>query len=85
MTTLSKEERAWVKKVNDLLAKCPSKRLGFYTIGDAYVEIYDRTLEDEINDQMDSGKAGDFCIAVQHVDAALGTLNFPAAVHSTAG
>ncbi len=30
-----------VSQVNALLAKCPSKRLGFYTIGDNDIMLYD--------------------------------------------
>lgn len=32
-----------------MLAKCPSKRLGFYTGGDTNVGIYNNTHQEEIN------------------------------------
>lgn len=41
MAELTAAEKKWVKQVNALLAKCPSKRLGFYTIGDNDVMLYD--------------------------------------------
>ncbi|CNH83583.1 Uncharacterised protein [Yersinia frederiksenii] len=41
MNKLTAAEKKWVKQVNALLAKCPSKRLGFYTIGDNDVMLYD--------------------------------------------
>ena len=34
MSELTAEERKWVKQVQKVLDKCPSKRIGFYTIGD---------------------------------------------------
>lgn len=37
MATLTKEEKAWVKKLNALLANCPSNRIAFATIGDRSV------------------------------------------------
>ncbi|AVX37783.1 hypothetical protein [Yersinia massiliensis] len=41
MAELTAAEKKWVKQVNALLAKCPSNRLGFYTIGDSNVMLYD--------------------------------------------
>lgn len=41
MDKLTKKEQAWVDEVNAVLARCPSKRLGFYTIGDDQVMLYD--------------------------------------------
>lgn len=42
MSNLTKEELAWVKKLQKVLDNCPSDRLGFYTTGDDYVTIYDK-------------------------------------------
>lgn len=42
MSKLTKEEVAWIKKLQNLLDHCPSDRFGFYTIGDPWVGIYDR-------------------------------------------
>lgn len=50
MAELTKEEAKWVKQVNALLKKCPSKRLGFFTIGDREVFLYDITHQGEIDD-----------------------------------
>jgi hypothetical protein len=84
MSELTPEEAAWVKKMNALLKKCPSDRLGFYTIGDPRVEIYDRSFEGEIDDiMMNSNK--DFGPTVDEVGARLGTLKFPNNVAATAG
>lgn len=82
MSILTKDEAAWVKKVQTLLNKCPSKRLGFYTVGDADVMIYDKSKDvDRINGLQDR----DFCHTVQDLDAGLGRIVFHSNVHSTAG
>ncbi|MGL5386665.1 MAG: hypothetical protein ACRDCA_12555 [Serratia sp. (in: enterobacteria)] len=49
MAELTVEERKWIKQVNALLKKCPSKRIGFYTIGDDSIGLYDTSYQDEIN------------------------------------
>ncbi len=81
MSNLSKEERAWLKKLQNLLDACPSSRLGFYTTGDPVVTVYDYDKETEINDIHN----GEFANAVDECDARLGELIFPNFVHSTAG
>ena len=82
---LTIKERAWVEEVNEVLSRCPSKRLGFFTIGDPSVGIYDRTREGEIDTLLDMGK-WEFCTAANSIEAlAVATLEFPAAVQSTAG
>lgn len=84
MTKLTKAEADWLKKLQKILNDCPSDRLGFYTIGDPNVEVYDKTYEKEIDDLM-SSKNKDFCQAVSYFEADLGRLDFPSHVHSTAG
>lgn len=85
MTTepLSAAEAKWLKKLNKLLAECPSERIGFYTIGDPAVEMYDLGRQAEIDELMDKGK--DFSPSAEKLGAKLGTLRFPSCVHSTAG
>lgn len=80
---LTRKEAAWVRKVQHLLNNPPSDRLGFYTIGDKDVQIYDASRQDEIDAVFDNG--GDYCVAVSNLDADLGSLTFPNNVHSTAG
>lgn len=48
MATLTYEEQKWVDKVNKLLKKCPSDRIGFFTVGDENIGLYDLTYKDEI-------------------------------------
>lgn len=84
MSELTDEESKWLKKLNALMKKCPSDRLGFYTIGDPYVEIYDKSFDREIDDiMMNSNK--DFGPTVHELDAKLGTIKFPSNVASTSG
>jgi hypothetical protein len=49
LAELNLEEKKWVKQVNAVLAKCPSSRIGFYTIGDTSIGLYDRTYQDVID------------------------------------
>lgn len=81
---LTKEEKAWVKKMQALLDKCPSDRLGFYTIGDCDVTIFNNDHYDDIIDAQDTNNE-DFGPAVDRFDAHLGSLNFPSNVESVAG
>ncbi|MBV2144195.1 hypothetical protein KUG47_11895 [Falsochrobactrum sp. TDYN1] len=80
---LTNAESKWLKKLQKVLNECPSDRLGFYTIGDEGVFIYDKSFDAEINEFMNAGK--DFCIAVYELDADLDHILFPSNVHSTAG
>ena len=81
---LTKNEIKWLIDMQKMLNKCP-ERFGFYTIGDHDLQIYDYNKDDEINDLMDQGKAGDFCIGVAMIKADLGSLKFTKPVLSTAG
>lgn len=82
---LTTAEKAWVKKLNKLLAECPSDRIGFATIGDSDVFMFDLTRYDEISRKLDRG-GWDFMPAAQHIGASFDeVLTFPARVESTAG
>ncbi len=84
MAKLTKAEAAWVAELQEVLDRCPSKRLGFFTIGDSTVSIYDNKKDDKITEHQDR-KGSDFCTAVRAYDAALGEIKFPFNVHSTSG
>ena len=62
----------------------PTDRLGFYTVGDFDLTVYDRTLEDEINAKQDTGNV-DFCQAVGELGAYIGKVRSACHIHSTAG
>ena len=86
MTKLTKAEKDWIAKVQAVLDECPSDRLGFYTIGDSDVTVYDRSKYKQIYDILDESDRMDFCSGVDKAKADTGeTLQFPAGVHSTAG
>ncbi len=83
---LTSDEKKWLSDMQNLLDRCPSKRLGFYTIGDPAIAVYDLTKEAKIHEMLDNGQAADFCIAVSKADAGIApNLIFPAPVHSTSG
>lgn len=86
MTKLTKAEKDWIAKVQAVLDECPSDRLGFYTIGDSNVTIYDRSKDAKIYDILDENDRMDFCSGVDKAKADTGhELMFPSNVHSTAG
>lgn len=86
MPKLNKSEKQWIAEVQELLDRCPSKRLGFYTTGGSTVTVYDRTKDRKIDDIHNDRFTGEFCGAVTEAKANFDVwLEFPAAVHSTAG
>lgn len=84
MAKLTKAEKKWLDELQEVLNRCPSKNLGFYTIGDPSLHVYDLRKEQQIDDYMDRHNH-DFCHAVKVLDAGHCDLDFPAQVHSTAG
>lgn len=81
---LTAKEKAWIKEVEAVLARCPSTRLNSYTIGDAEISLYDKPVADAWEQangypQLDAGqiheRAGSF----------LGVINFPFQIDSCAG
>lgn len=87
MPKLTKEEKKWLKDLQSIVDRCPSpKKIGFYTIGDRHIYLYDLRREDEIFKALDSGTAFDFCMAVENLDALFEeSITFPSVVASTAG
>ena len=62
----------------------PSKRIGLFTIGDSDLRVYDRSLEEDIDNLMDK-RGIDFCSAVDELDAGFGFINADMSIHSTSG
>ncbi|CAM6581360.1 hypothetical protein RZP94_22595 [Citrobacter freundii] len=82
---LTTAEKAWAKKLNKLLAECPSNRIGFATIGDCEVTLFDVTRYGEICDLVDDEHV-EFIPAAMRIGAAFDeVLTFPNQVESTAG
>ncbi|MBL5913962.1 hypothetical protein JBO41_17525 [Enterobacter asburiae] len=85
MATLTIQEKAWVKKLNKLLAQCPSKRLAFATTGDCDVSIFNQQQYGAICDEQEIN-GGEFISAASRIGALFDeVLNFPNQVESTAG
>ncbi|CAM3299188.1 hypothetical protein SB6411_02091 [Klebsiella spallanzanii] len=87
MAKLTKKEQAWVDEVNAVMARCPSpKKIGFYTIGDPSIALYDLRRIGEVMARLDGRASSDWCTAVQNIGAGFDeTIEFPSAVESTAG
>lgn len=84
MSTPTKQEKAWMKKLERLLMNPPSKRLGLFTIGDAELQVYDLNYESKIGDLMDK-RGMDFCSAVHELGVGLGSIDSRENIHSTSG
>jgi hypothetical protein len=82
MSKLTEAELKWKIRVQKALNACPSDRIGFYTIGDHDIRLYDKSKN---VDEENSENQEDFCTTVDRLDAGLGGLDFPSNVHSTAG
>lgn len=82
-----KRRKEVVKNLQSIVDRCPSpKKIGFYTIGDRHIYLYDLRREDKIFKALDSGTAFDFCMAVENLDALFEeSITFPSVVASTAG
>ncbi|KNZ82452.1 hypothetical protein [Morganella morganii] len=85
MSKLTKEEIKWVEKVQKALNECPSKRIGFFTIGDSDLTLYDNTKMDEIMSYFDACKL-EYGGAIEKAGALFDRhLVFPNCVDSTSG
>lgn len=85
MSELTQAEKKWVRDVQKVLDRCPSERIGFYTVGDSEVSLFDRAKETQITARQDRSGM-DFGPAATVVNAQFDhALRFPSNVHSTAG
>ncbi|AQT06279.1 hypothetical protein [Acetobacter persici] len=84
---LTNEEKEWMKRLQAVLSDRPSNRLGFFTVGDASLYVYDKTKEADISRHIDEAPKGmDFSKAVDAVGGGVvRILVFPSEVHSVAG
>ncbi len=87
MAKLTKKEQAWIDELQAVLDRCPSpKKIGFYTIGDPSICLYDLRRDKEVQAALDSRASSDWCTAVASVGAGFDeTIDFPSGVLSTAG
>ncbi len=84
MSTPTKEEKAWMTKVEKLLMNPPSDRVGLFTIGDRNLSVYDKTHDEKI-DRIMCRDNSDHCTVVDQLDAGLGFIESKMNIHSTAG
>ncbi|VAK79349.1 Uncharacterised protein [Enterobacter cloacae] len=87
MAKLTAKERAWIDELQAVLDRCPSPlKIGFYTIGDRNISLYDLRRIEEVQNVLDSRSSSDWCTAVQEIGAGFDeTIDFPSAVESTSG
>lgn len=87
MSNLTKKEKAWIGELQAVLNKCPSpEKIGFYTIGDHSIMLYDLRRVHEVIKELDNRNSGDWCRAVSIINAGFEeTIYFPSPVESTAG
>lgn len=82
MSNLTKEELSWIKKLQKVLDSCPSDRLGFYTIGDDWIGMYDR--KKMITENLEDYDT-DLIITISQHELFLGRLGFPDNVEGVCG
>lgn len=87
MVNLSSAEKLWLKKLQDLLDKCPTERFGSYTTGDDDITIFDKVKFDEWSKtRLDLHEStGELCYKIQKAGAFIQTIDFPFSVESTSG
>ncbi|WP_284161833.1 hypothetical protein [Burkholderia pseudomallei] len=80
---MTKEERKWVAKLNKMLANPPSTRLGFFTIGDNYIAIFNTDILPDSSPLLDNE---DLVHVVNSTGALFGeVIYFPEAVQGVCG
>lgn len=83
---LTAAEKKWLKELQDVMDKCPSKRMGFYaTGGSSSVHVFDfpavEAWESENVSAYDKQCGnGSYPLAVESAGAVLGEIVFPAYV-----
>lgn len=81
---LTAAEANWVKDLQAVLNKCPSKRMIAFTIGDNDVTIYDRSFSPKV-DELTMRGGTEVGQAVDELGAEIASIRFPFPVQSTAG
>jgi hypothetical protein len=87
MAKMTPAEKKWIKQLEAVLAKCPSKRMEAYTIGDNDITIYDKPSADAEEAKQTSSMYGerDYHCYVADADAELCRLTMLFGVQSLAG
>jgi hypothetical protein len=86
LSKLTNEESLWLSDVQALLSRRPSKRLGFYTIGDPTLVVFDAEAVKRFEAQnAHLCEQMDYSEIVDAAGARRGSLEFPNNVHATRG
>ena len=65
MAKLTKKEMTWIDELQSVLDRCPSpEKIGFYTIGDPNIYLYDLRRIEEVHTALDKRTSSDWCTAV---------------------
>ena len=75
---LTRVEKAWLKKLEELLMNPPTPRIAFNSTGDPGLQIFDQSMAIELIGNEE------FCNAIQRCGAELGYLKTVMPIHSTA-
>jgi hypothetical protein len=81
---LTKAESDWLAEFQRLMDRCPSKRLGCYTIGDADIRIYDKPVFDAYRHANPRDMRDDVLIHGD-IGTVLGNIDMPFQVDGVAG
>lgn len=81
---LTAAERKWLGDLQAVLDKCPSQRLGGYTIGDANITIYDKLVFDNYRDNNPRDERDDVLIH-QEIGTKLGVIDTPFQIDGVSG
>lgn len=86
MSELTSEETKWVSDLQAVLDRCPSRRLGFYTIGEDSICMWDVEKYDAVFSALRDRLVADLGSAVECCSAGFDeTITFPNPVESVAG
>lgn len=77
----TKQEKEWIRKMQNLLTNPPSERIGLAATGYDGLIVYDKTCDDQIDEIQNKGY--DFCIAVNRLGAEIGFISSYITIHST--
>jgi hypothetical protein len=85
--SLTKAEKDWLKKLQNVMDECPSNRLAAYTIGDRELNFYDSRFDDQITYLQNSnrGVARDFGPCCEQLGVYFCAIRTPFCVTSAAG
>lgn len=75
---LTKDEAAWIKRLEKVLLSCPSDRLGLITIGDPSLTIFDDRVARENDFELHDGNA-------DRNGLVLGFINSKPTIHGVSG